>query len=175
MSMQSKFREEKNNPPDKRKHRAQPQKHHTRNRPPIFPVLQPTPPVHVQIPLCRRLVHTRHIRALTRNQVRICQRTRKRKHTRQHTTNSPRNLHSSRFRALRPEQVEEKRAAKDGGDVDPDKDVERCDADKRIVVHVRSCMLCREEILLIDVVSRMGLAGWFWVGMGMGMGIAVTG
>jgi hypothetical protein len=64
------------NIPDKRKHHPRPQEHDTGDRPPILVIPQRTPSIHCQLPLRRRSIRTRHICALRRDDVRVCQRTR---------------------------------------------------------------------------------------------------
>jgi hypothetical protein len=54
--------------------------------------------------------------------------------------------------SLRPEEIEEERAAKDRGHVNADKNVARGDTDKVIIVDVRGGELLLHEILLVDIV-----------------------
>jgi hypothetical protein len=64
---------------------------------------------------------------------------------------------ASRFETFWPEEIEEKGATKDGGNVDTDKDVEGSDADEVIVTDVSAGELFFHEVLLVDVVCKSSI------------------
>jgi hypothetical protein len=129
-------RKKGNNPPNKRKHHAHPQKHHTRHRPRILSVPQRRRPIRCHLLQRRVLSHARNPHTLSSNNVRIRQCTCQRRSARHQRARFPRAFYSARLGALGPEEVEEEGGPKDGGDVDADEDVEGGDANVGVVVGV---------------------------------------
>lgn len=138
--------------PSKRRDHARPQEHHARNRPPVVSIPHRTAAILPEQPLCRVGIRARHVRALGRQNHRVCQRSGEREKAGQYGADAPCEFHGGCLMSLGPEEVEEEGGAEDGGDVDAHEDIVRGNADEVVVVDGGAGTVLCDEVLLVDII-----------------------